>query len=505
MKKTLIAALLFIALVLTMSACGEHEHDFSDWTNTIEPGCDQRGLRERFCYDCDYRDTEYIDKIGHTEVIDAAVAASCTVPGKTQGSHCSVCGEVIIAQQDTELAEHDYSRVLSVMEQASCTESGRRKVGCVNCDTFREEEYTLEELDASTVYENAMKFAGEIITYAKNGDPLAIGTGFVYSSDGKIVTNYHVIDGAYSAKITIGDKTYDVQSVLAYSADIDLAVLKINASELEVAPVCSEENAVGKTVYALGSSKGLTGTFSQGIVTYSNRVLGNVSYIQHDAAISGGNSGGPLLNSFGEVVAVNTMTRKDSQNLNFAVSVSELDNLTYGTPVTLDKLFGSSNISHDDLRDEVIAWVIKNGEKDDDYYEYSCELGDDEYASVVYYPEDDYLTVDYYYFGDMTVVFSIYLDEDTTEYFFITSVYDSDDEDVFDLYGVLDATTYTKDTLIQGYEFESYHSYTDTAEGKAWAENINVLSLNTAIRFLDSFLSVYELASGAEAFGFTNY
>ena len=504
MKKTLIAALLFIALVLSLAACGEHEHDFSDWTNTIEPSCDQRGLRERFCYDCDYRDTEYIDKIGHTEVIDAAVEASCTVPGKTQGSHCSVCGEVIVAQQDTELAEHDYSRVLSVIEQATCLNSGRRKVGCANCSSFREEEYALEELDANTVYEYAIKFTGEIITYAKNGDPLAIGTGFVYSSDGKIVTNYHVIDGAYSAQITIGDKTYVIQSVLAYSADIDLAVLKINASDLVAAPVCSQENAVGKTVYAYGSSKGLTGTFSQGIITYSNRVLGNVSYIQHDAAISSGNSGGPLLNSYGEVIAVNTMTRKDSQNLNFAVSVAELDNLNYGTPTTLDKLFGSST-SSEDLRDEVIAWVLKNGEKDDDYYEYSYELAKDEYASIVYYPDDDYLTVDYYYLGDMTVMFSLYLDEGTTEYFYITSVYDAEGEDVFDLYGVLEAANYKKDASVKGYEFESYYSYTDTAEGKAWAETINVLNLNTAISFLDSFLSVYGLASGAEAFGFTNY
>ena len=156
MKKTLIAVFLFIVLALSLTACGEHEHDFSDWTNTIEPSCDQRGLRERYCYDCDYRDTEYIDKIGHTEVIDAAVEASCTVPGKTQGSHCSVCGEIIVAQQDIELAEHDYSRVLAVIEQATCLSSGRRKVGCANCSDFREEEYALEELDASTVYEYAL-------------------------------------------------------------------------------------------------------------------------------------------------------------------------------------------------------------------------------------------------------------------------------------------------------------------------------------------------------------
>ena len=192
---------------------------------------------------------------------------------------------------------------------------------------------------ASDIYNQAVKYVGEIVIYDKSGNELALGTGFVYSSDGKIITNYHVIEGAYSARIDINGKIYTVTSVLAYDAHIDLAVLQINATGLDTATISNGSTQVGEVVYAIGSSQGLTNTLSQGIVTYANRVVDNVAHVQHDASITHGNSGGPLINEYGEIIGINTWGVSDSQNLNFAVSINELDNLVYGTPITLSELF----------------------------------------------------------------------------------------------------------------------------------------------------------------------
>ena len=122
-------------------------------------------------------------------------------------------------------------------------------------------------LSDEDIYNKAKEVAVEIKTYDKSGAGLALGSGFVYSKDGQIVTNYHVIDEAYSAEVYVGETKYAVSSVLAYDKDIDIAVLKINASNLKTLTISDDEVNTGMTVYALGSSRGLTSTFSRGIVS----------------------------------------------------------------------------------------------------------------------------------------------------------------------------------------------------------------------------------------------
>ena len=87
----------------------------------------------------------------------------------------------------------------------------------------------------------------------------------------------------------------------------------------------------------------MTATFSQGIITAVNRKIEGVTYIQHDAAISPGNSGGPLLNKYGEVIGINTWTLEDSQNLNFAVSSSVLLEMKYSTPLTMEQFYDKTH------------------------------------------------------------------------------------------------------------------------------------------------------------------
>ena len=213
---------------------------------------------------------------------------------------------------------------------------------------------------ATEIYNQAVKYVGEITTYDKYGNENTLGTGFVYSANGKIITNYHVIESAYYAKIDINGKSYYIESVLAYNAHIDLAILKINATDLDVAVISNTMVQAGEPIYAIGSSRGLTNTYSQGIVTYANRIVDDVSYVQHDASITHGNSGGPLINSKGEIVGINAWNISNSQNLNFAISVSEIQNLAYTTPLSLEAFYEQNHNSYDLL----ISHVVNSGTYD---------------------------------------------------------------------------------------------------------------------------------------------
>ncbi len=313
--KRVFILLLVSSIVLGLCACNNSEregfcsHSYLSATCELPSTC-------KFCG----------DKVGASKGHDYS-SATCELP-KT----CKSCGHTVGTSK-----RHDFSE--TVIQYATQGSSGTKKYKCKICDYYYTESYSLEKLTAEQIYAIGEKSVGEIITYDKDGDGLSLGTGFVISSDGNIVTNYHVIDEAYSAKITIGSSTYNVSKVLAYDVDIDLAVIKINASNLK--PVKIQKNYVvgGMQVYAIGSSEGYTLSFSSGVVASPERIFDGVKYIQHNASISHGNSGGPLFNAYGEVVGINTATDMSGQNLNFAISCTEFDNLNYDNPLTLSELY----------------------------------------------------------------------------------------------------------------------------------------------------------------------
>ncbi|MBP3554625.1 MAG: trypsin-like peptidase domain-containing protein, partial [Clostridia bacterium] len=169
----------------------------------------------------------------------------------------------------------------------------------------------------------------EIKTYRMNDQYYSLGSGFFIDEDGLLLTNYHVIEESRSYKVTLSDGTvYDVSEVVAYDIDKDIALLQVDTQGnkvpyLEIAP---ELPAVGDFVYALGSSLGLTGTFSNGIVSYVNRTvkdIPNVNFIQTTTPISSGNSGGPLVNDKGYVIGINSASYTEGQNLNLAIEISQ--------------------------------------------------------------------------------------------------------------------------------------------------------------------------------------
>ena len=161
------------------------------------------------------------------------------------------------------------------------------------------------------------------------------GSGFIISEDGYIVTNYHVISGASSVKVTLynGD-TYDA-TVIGGDSDYDVAVLKINATGLSKVTLGKSDTVnVGDSVLAIGNPLGeLTFSMSGGYVSSCNRAI-NVdgtpfNMIQVDCSINPGNSGGPLMNLYGEVVGIvsakySTYSSTTVEGLGFAIPINDV-------------------------------------------------------------------------------------------------------------------------------------------------------------------------------------
>ena len=179
----------------------------------------------------------------------------------------------------------------------------------------------------------------------------SVGTGVIMSSDGYFITNAHVIDGAKSCWIILASGvTYDAKLV-GYDAEMDLAVLKaLDAENLPVAHFGNSDSVlVGDTVYAIGNPLGieLRGTLTDGIISAVNRDVQmggrTLTLLQTNAALNNGNSGGPLINIYGQVIGINVMkmTNTDWENeatvegLGFALPISDMafvvnDIISYG-------------------------------------------------------------------------------------------------------------------------------------------------------------------------------
>ncbi len=141
------------------------------------------------------------------------------------------------------------------------------------------------------------------------------GSGFIWDDEGHIITNYHVIQNADRATVTLSDQSTYQAKLVGKAPSKDLAVLKIDAPIEKLRPLrkgTSSDLRVGQSVYAIGNPFGLDQTLTTGIVSALGREINSVAnvpirdVIQTDAAINPGNSGGPLLNSSGELIGVNT-------------------------------------------------------------------------------------------------------------------------------------------------------------------------------------------------------
>ncbi len=192
-----------------------------------------------------------------------------------------------------------------------------------------------QELSSTELFELCRGSMVEINVETSEGGE-SLGSGFFIEKN-KIMTNYHVIDDASSIKIKdYNGKEYKVNKIYGYNETHDIAVLGVKQSGMPL-DITRVEPVTGETVYTIGSPYGYTGTFSKGIVSLATRTMEGIDYIQITAPLSKGNSGGPLINKFGEVIGVNTLSQLEGQNINFAVKIKYIDTLGLKDGVSITK------------------------------------------------------------------------------------------------------------------------------------------------------------------------
>jgi S1-C subfamily serine protease len=205
------------------------------------------------------------------------------------------------------------------------------------------------------------QFFGENIPRPREYTQSGIGTGFIISADGYILTNQHVIANATEIKVIVGDvqNKYDAE-VIGQDEELDLAILKISGTFTPIALGDSTAARVGEWVVAIGNPYGLDHTVTVGVISATGRPVNieNRSYknlLQIDAAINPGNSGGPLLNEAGEVIGINTAVSTQAQGIGFAIPIDTaqqvLDELMTTGKVTRPYM----GLSLTDLNEQVAA------------------------------------------------------------------------------------------------------------------------------------------------------
>ena len=195
-------------------------------------------------------------------------------------------------------------------------------------------------LQAEQVYRLASPCVFYIEVFDKEGLLIKTGSGFFIDESGIGVTNYHVLIGAVSAKITTdGGEIFDVTGIYDYAWKRDIALIQTDGEGFPCLELADSDSVLtGATIYSLGSPLGLQATFSKGIVSQASRDVDNIDYIQIDAAISPGSSGGVLLDVFGRAIGITSASMLDAQNLNFAVPINTLSELAKVAHAPLESL-----------------------------------------------------------------------------------------------------------------------------------------------------------------------
>jgi len=178
----------------------------------------------------------------------------------------------------------------------------------------------------------------------ENGEKIGQGSGYVYSNDGTIITNYHVIRGAGTLNVRLhSGASYQVDSIVGYDITRDVAILQV--SGVSVPPLTTQDGElakVGDEVVAIGAPLGLESTVSEGIIS-AFRDVGGTHIIQTTTSISPGSSGGPLLNEHGQVIGLTTSQMLNGQNLNFVISARHItESLQRKRPITLSEMLAET-------------------------------------------------------------------------------------------------------------------------------------------------------------------
>jgi hypothetical protein len=189
-----------------------------------------------------------------------------------------------------------------------------------------------------------------VVIHGKTDSGDVLGSGFIISKDGRIVTNLHVIMETRSATVQLANgEIYDSVSVLATDERRDLAILRVPGFNLPVLEMGDSDSlTIGEPVVILGTPRGLEGTVTAGILSSVRDSGEGFKVLQTDAAVNPGNSGGPLLNKKGQAIGVVSFKLRSSENLNFAVPINYVRGLltTLHEPMPLEQVrtqFGATS------------------------------------------------------------------------------------------------------------------------------------------------------------------
>ena len=364
-------------------------------------------------------------------------------------------------------------------------------------------------LDSEDVYAKCSSSVFYIEVYDANGAAFASGSGFFIDNSGTAVTNFHVIDGAHSAKITLkSGEVYNVKGVYDYSIENDWAVLQIDGSGFDCLTIGDKATVVGGAkVYALGCPLGLQDTFSDGMISNANRVVDGVTYIQISAPISHGSSGGALINKYGEVIGICSAGFVDGQNLNLAIPITAIEGYSRSSLTTLAELFPAptqpdqgttsrQQLAYDALRD--IINEVATGTNDSGFAYYAEKWDSENYVWFTNYdsPHGEievcacYMPWDY----DIQYWACLYFDPDNSSFdYYITINEYTTDYVIFKSDTVLSPPT--EAIVFDSYTIGSYYRDMES-EVVEMAEEISLLLLTDILNYTDTLFSYAHSALG---------
>jgi serine protease Do len=264
--------------------------------------------------------------------IVAAVALPATADTLTLGSGRQVKGKVIKETNDSLFVDVGYTVIEVPKKQILKRTTDEVEKKTTGAQAKKGDLFSTIEREEMSVKDNVERTAGAVVMVSTPG---GLGSGFIITADGHVVTNDHVVQGETKITVTLFEKGKDgriakrkVEKVklVAINAYVDLALLKME--DQKGLPVVylgdSDKIKMGESVYAVGNPLGLERSVSEGIVSTLNRPFEGLVYIQTTTQINPGNSGGPLFNLKGEVIGVTNMGYAFTEGLNFAIPASAL-------------------------------------------------------------------------------------------------------------------------------------------------------------------------------------
>ena len=255
-----------------------------------------------------------------TLIIIALVANSIFIYflyAQFQISYNSLEEQINNLQTDTQIKMNELTDNL-LMAQEELTSLGSQ-IGSIDKEVSSIKASTSS--DFSGIIEDAIK---SVVTVRTD---VSQGTGFIITDDGYIVTNAHVLSGASEVNIITFDQGNFEADFIGFDSEMDLALLKIPGDYNSIELADSDDIQIGEKVIAIGNPLGLQFSVSEGIVSGIHRVGSNglEAYVQTDAALNSGNSGGPLIDKEGEVIGINNFKIKSGENLGFALESNYIE------------------------------------------------------------------------------------------------------------------------------------------------------------------------------------